>query len=289
MTNLKTLKKEFTEDLQSVYDKGEISTFFSWLAEDILRLRTHDLLLNTEIDLDESQLLEFKKAKNRLKKEEPIQYILGYTEFFGIKLKVNPNVLIPRPETEELVQWILDDYHNTQLQLSVIDLGTGSGCISIALAQHLQQAKIKALDISAEALKLAAINLHASLEQSGSKENKTQIEFIKADVLKLEELPEVNIIVSNPPYVKKNEQQQMKNNVLKNEPHLALFVKDDDPLIFYRKIAELASKAKRRPVIYLEINQYLANESLQLFKDAGFESIELRKDFRGNDRMLKAY
>lgn len=289
MTNLKTLKKEFTENLQSVYDKGEISTYFSWLAEDILDLKTHDLLLNTEIDLDESQLLEFEKAKNRLKKEEPIQYILGYTEFFGIKLKVNPNVLIPRPETEELVQWILDDYHNTQLQLSVIDLGTGSGCISIALAQHLQQAKIKALDISAEALKLAAINLPASLEQSGSKENKTQIEFIKADVLKLEELPEVNIIVSNPPYVKKNEQQQMKNNVLKNEPHLALFVKDDDPLIFYRKIAELASKAKRRPVVYLEINQYLANETLQLFKDAGFESIELRKDFRGNDRMLKAY
>lgn len=289
MTNLKTLKKEFTEDLQSVYDKGEISTFFSWLAEDIMGLKTHDLLLNTEIDLDESQLLEFEKAKNRLKKEEPIQYILGYTEFFGIKLKVNPNVLIPRPETEELVQWILDDYHNTQLQLSVIDLGTGSGCISIALAQHLQQAKIKALDISAEALKLAAINLPASLGQSGSKENKTQIEFIKADVLKLEELPEVNIIVSNPPYVKKNEQQQMKNNVLKNEPHLALFVKDDDPLIFYRKIAELASKAKRRPVVYLEINQYLANETLHLFKDAGFESIELRKDFRGNDRMLKAY
>ena len=289
MTNLKTLKKEFTEDLQPVYDKGEISTFFSWLAEDIMGLKTHDLLLNTEIDLDESQLLEFEKAKNRLKKEEPIQYILGYTEFFGIKLKVNPNVLIPRPETEELVQWILDDYHSTQLQLSVIDLGTGSGCISIALAQHLQQAKIKALDISAEALKLAAINLPASLEQSGSKENKTQIEFIKADVLKLEELPEVNIIVSNPPYVKKNEQQQMKNNVLKNEPHLALFVKDDDPLIFYRKIAELASKAKRRPVVYLEINQYLANETLQLFKDAGFESIELRKDFRGNDRMLKAY
>jgi release factor glutamine methyltransferase len=281
MTDLKILKQDFFEVLQPIYEKGEISNFFKWLAEDLLDLKTHDLLLKSEANLDSKKLRHFKKAQSRLEAQEPIQYILGYTQFFGLRFKVNTSVLIPRPETEELVEWILEDQKVSRSQLSILDLGTGSGCISIALAKHLPQAKFKALDISAEALKLAELN---------SKDNTTKIEFVQTDLLTLEHLPEnIDIVVSNPPYVKFNEQAQMQDNVLKNEPHLALFVKDSDPLIFYRRIAELTSKMAKRPLVYVEINQYLAEETRQLFKSFGFKSLELRKDFRGNYRMLKAY
>lgn len=281
MTDLKNLRQDFFKALQPIYEEGEISNFFKWLAEDLLDLKTHDLLLESEANLDSKKLVDFKKAQSRLEAQEPIHYILGYTEFFGLRFKVNTSVLIPRPETEELVEWILEDQKFSKSQLSILDLGTGSGCIPIALAKHLPQAKVKALDISAEALKLAELN---------SEDNNTRIEYIQGDLLTLKHLPEeIDIVVSNPPYVKFNEQAQMKDNVLKNEPHLALFVKDSDPLIFYRRIAELTSKMTKRPLVYVEINQYLAKETRQLFKSFGFEYIEIRKDFRGNYRMLKAY
>jgi release factor glutamine methyltransferase len=281
MTNLKNLKQDFFKALQPIYEEGEISNFFKWLAEDLLDLKTHDLLLESEVNLDSKKLVDFKKAQSRLEAQEPIQYILGYTEFFGLRFKVNTSVLIPRPETEELVEWIIEDQKSSKSQLSILDLGTGSGCIPIALAKHLPQAKLKALDISVEALKLAELN---------SEDNNTRIEYIQGDLLMLKDLPEgMDIVVSNPPYVKFNEQAQMQDNVLKNEPHLALFVEDSDPLIFYRRIAELTSKMTRRPLVYVEINQYLAEETRQLFKSFGFEYIEIRKDFRGNYRMLKAY
>jgi release factor glutamine methyltransferase len=281
MTDLKKLKQDFFKALQPIYEAGEISNFFKWLAEDLLDLKTHDLLLESEANLDSKKLVEFKKAQSRLEAQEPIHYILGYTEFFGLRFKVNTSVLIPRPETEELVEWILEDQKFSKSQLSILDLGTGSGCIPIALAKHLPQAKFKALDISSEALKLAELN---------SEDNNTKIEYTQADLLTLKHLPEeIDIVVSNPPYVKFNEQAQMQDNVLKNEPHLALFVKDSDPLIFYRRIAELTSKMTKRPLVYVEINQYLAEETRQLFQSFGFQSLELRKDFRGNYRMLKAY
>jgi release factor glutamine methyltransferase len=281
MTNLKNLKQDFFKALQPIYEEGEISNFFKWLAEDLLDLKTHDLLLESEVNLDSKKLVDFKKAQSRLEAQEPIHYILGYTEFFGLRFKVNTSVLIPRPETEELVEWIIEDQKFSKSQLSILDLGTGSGCIPIALAKHLPQAKLKALDISVEALKLAELN---------SEDNNTRIEYIQGDLLMLKDLPEgMDIVVSNPPYVRFNEQAQMQDNVLKNEPHLALFVKDSDPLIFYRRIAELTSKMTRRPLVYVEINQYLAEETRQLFKSFGFKSLELRKDFRGNYRMLKAY
>ncbi|WP_019038007.1 peptide chain release factor N(5)-glutamine methyltransferase [Psychroflexus tropicus] len=280
MTDLKALRADFIKTLNSYYDKEEIINFFSWLAEDILELKTHQLLLNKEVNLDENKLAKFKSATERLQRQEPIQHILGYTEFFGLKIKVDSSVLIPRPETEELVQWVIDDYSAKNHQFSLIDLGTGSGCIPIALARQLPQAKIKALDVSKEALSLAAIN---------SKENNVEIELIEEDILELEYLQEVDVLVSNPPYVKYDEQEGMSNNVLKNEPHVALFVYDDDPLVFYRKIAELSLKQKKRPVIYVEVSQYLANETRDLFINYGFDQVELRKDFRGNDRMLKAY
>jgi release factor glutamine methyltransferase len=289
MTNLKALKSNFIEALGEYYERDEILNFYSWLAEDILELKTHELLLNEEVDLDAEKLSKFLSALERLQQQVPIQYILGYTEFFGLKFKVNTNVLIPRPETEELVQWIIDDYSAQQLQLTLIDLGTGSGCIPVALANHLPGANIKALDVSWEALKLAKINESECLKISDFKQNKQHIEFIEANLLEMEQLPEVDVLISNPPYVKYEEQERMNDNVLKNEPHVALFVYDDDPLIFYRKIAELANKQDKRPVVYVEVSQYLAKETRELFLDAGFDNVELKKDFRGNDRMLKAY
>lgn len=280
MINLKEFKVEFIRELSSIYNKEEATALFSWLTEDLLHLKTHDFLLQTEVDIDTNQLHIFQQAKSRLLKLEPIQYILGYTEFFGLKINVTPDVLIPRPETEELVQWVLEDYKAQVHQLSLIDIGTGSGCIPIALAKNLPQAKVMGLDISEHALQLAASN---------SELHDAKVEFIKSDVLQLKALPEVDVIVSNPPYVKYDEHLKMKDNVLKHEPHLALFVANDDPLIFYKKIAELALNAKKKPVVYVEISQYLAQDTSQLFKDFGFQQVEIKKDFRGNDRMLKAY
>lgn len=280
MTNLKHLKSEFFEALNSVYESQEINTFFAWLAEDLLNLSKLDLMMNTEVELEHSALEKFKNAQKRLEAEEPIQYILGYAEFFGLNFKVNPAVLIPRPETEELVEWILEDLKTNKNNPSILDLGTGSGCIPIILAKKLNSTKISALDISAEALELAKMN---------AKHNQVQVEFFQADLLSLDALPiSPQILVSNPPYVKQDEKPKMNNNVLDNEPHLALFVENTDPLIFYRKIAELAMRSMKTEVIYLEINQYLAEDTKILFEDFGFKSVELKKDFRGNFRMLKA-
>ncbi|MFN2262396.1 MAG: peptide chain release factor N(5)-glutamine methyltransferase [Psychroflexus sp.] len=280
MTDLKQLKSDFSESLKAIYEIQEINNFFIWLAEDLLNLSKLDLMIKTEVDLEHSVLEQFKTAQRRLQVEEPIQYILGYTEFFGLRFKVNSNVLIPRPETEELVQWILDDYQSNKSPKTILDLGTGSGCIPISLAKNLSSTKISALDISTEALELAKTNAEL---------NSVEINFFQADLLSLDQLPiSTEILVSNPPYVKQDEKLQMQNNVLNNEPHLALFVDNQDPLVFYRKIAKLALKSVKTEVIYLEINQYLAEETQLLFENFGFKSVRLKKDFRGNFRMLKA-
>ncbi len=280
MTNLKTLKKDFLKELSALYGKDESSTLFSWLAEEFLGLKTYDFLTKSELNFESEQLENYFRAVSRLKRGEPIQYILGYTEFFGLKLKVNPNVLIPRPETEELVQWILEDYKDSAQPISIIDLGTGSGCIPITLAKNMPHANLKALDVSKKALELATIN---------SEKNNVVIECIEQDLLKLNQLPHVDVVVSNPPYVRSSEKSKMKENVLNHEPHLALFVESEDPLLFYRKIADLVASAKEQPKVYLEVSQYLAQDTQQLFQDYGFKHVELRKDFRGNQRMLKVY
>ena len=280
MTNLKTLKKDFLKELSALYGKDESSTLFSWLAEEFLGLKTYDFLTKSELNFESEQLENYFHAVSRLKRGEPIQYILGYTEFFGLKLKVNPNVLIPRPETEELVQWILEDYKDSAQPISIIDLGTGSGCLPITLAKNMPHANLKALDVSKKALELATIN---------SEKNNVVIECIEQDLLKLNQLPHVDVVVSNPPYVRSSEKSKMKENVLNHEPHLALFVESEDPLLFYRKIADLVASAKEQPKVYLEVSQYLAQDTQQLFQDYGFKHVELRKDFRGNQRMLKVY
>lgn len=235
--------------------------------------------LQRDKEISEADLSKFKSAKQRLLEHEPIQHILGETEFFGLKFKVSKDVLVPRPETEELVQWILDDLDSENKQLRLLDIGTGSGCIAISLAKNLPEAEIFAMDISAEALETARLN---------AANNKVVINLAETDVLKLEKLEQnFNLIVSNPPYVRELEKTDMQPNVIDYEPETALYVKDDDPLIFYRKITGLAQKALvPGGKLYFEINQYLGPETEKLLQEYGFKT-ELRKDIYGNFRMLK--
>ncbi|AVR43885.1 peptide chain release factor N(5)-glutamine methyltransferase [Christiangramia fulva] len=275
---LSQLKLQFIDHLKDGYPSKEIESFFNILAEKYLGMTRLEVALAPELALNEEQLSAFESALKRLKQHEPVQYITGETEFFGLHFLVDKNVLIPRPETEELVDWIIQD--NKELQnLKILDIGTGSGCIAISLAKNLK-AEVTAFDISEAALKTARKN---------AKLNKVDVDFRKLDILKLEKLQErYDIIVSNPPYVREQEKEQMQKNVLDHEPKTALFVDDDDALIFYKKIAELAQVSLRQNgALYFEINQYLHEETRDLVENLGFEA-ELKKDIFGNYRMLKA-
>ena len=251
------------------------------LIEKVTGIRAHDALSNPNLLLSISQILLIDTYVAELKLQKPIQYILGETEFFGITLKVNPNVLIPRPETEELVEWIIKA--NDHGFPSILDIGTGSGCIAIALAKHMPAARVYGMDISQEAIALAKKN---------SMSTNTSVTFIHADILshptQVEGSP-YDIIVSNPPYVRESEKDLMLPNVLENEPHLALFVKDNDPLIFYKAIAQVGKNhLNPNGVIYCEINEAFGKETSGVFKDYGFTDIEVRQDINGKKRMLRA-
>jgi release factor glutamine methyltransferase len=274
----------FTEALSEIYPKTEIDSFFFILMEEKLHLQRIDTVLKPNFLIFDEILADLKNILKRLQKEEPIQYILGNTEFYGLPFFVDKNTLIPRPETEELVAWIIEEATNSQnnsvLKLSILDIGTGTGCIPVSLAKNLPKAKISAIDISSGALKIAKQN--ALL-------NKVEVDFIELDVLKTKKLPQkFDIIVSNPPYVRELEKLEIKNNVLENEPHLALFVTNKNPLIFYNKIADLAKQQlSKNGLLFFEINQYLGTETIALLQEKGFRNIELRKDIFGNDRMIK--
>ena len=278
---LSQLKIKFLNLLKDEYPAQEVSSFFNLLIESYLGMNRLDFALKPgkEISLEEKE--KFESAIHGLSLHEPIQYIIGETEFFGLKFKVNKNVLIPRPETEELVQWILDDVGEAKnpQNLKILDIGTGSGCIAISLAKNLPDAEIFALDISENALETAREN--AGL-------NKVNVNFIQADILNLEALTgKFDVIVSNPPYVREMEKAKMHRNVLENEPDMALYVKDTDPLVFYRKITKLAQAGlKKNGNLYFEINQYLANETEEILKNSDFRT-ELKKDIFGNYRMLR--
>ncbi|MFN4763892.1 peptide chain release factor N(5)-glutamine methyltransferase [Gillisia sp. Q332] len=274
------IKTKFFDRLKKEYPSGEIQSFFNLLTESYLKMGRLDLALDHGRELSASEEKKFEEALLRLLKHEPIQYIIGETEFFGLKFKVNNNVLIPRPETEELVQWILEDLKSSKTEeLSILDIGTGSGCIAISLAKSLPKARVSAIDISVEALKIATSN--ASM-------NDVEVDFILQDILKTTELPEkYDLIVSNPPYVRELEKKEMHRNVLENEPEMALYVKDLEPLIFYQKITKLAETGlKQGGSLYFEINQYLGVETAEVLSCSGFKSIP-GKDIFGNDRMLK--
>ncbi len=274
-------KKQFQVFLKEEFPETEITSFFNILIENYLGLSRLEFALKPERELTSDEFKNLNFAMIKLKEHEPLQYILGETEFFGLKFKVDPNTLIPRPETEELVSWVLEDLQKSRenAELNILDIGTGSGCIAISLAKNLLNAKLSAIDVSAEALQIASKN--ADL-------NEVFVDFSKTDILKTETLPGTfNIIVSNPPYVRELEKAEMHRNVLENEPDLALYVSNEDPLIFYKKITKLANNNLAiGGCLYFEINQYLSEETEDLMKKAGFETT-LRKDIFGNFRMIK--
>lgn len=285
---LKNYKTTFLQELSSLYEEQEIESFFYIILEKLHGLKRIDLAINPQTVMDGAHLKQWKNIVSELKKQRPIQYILGETTFYGLSFLVNENTLIPRPETEELVELIIEstNYELRNTKLKVLDIGTGSGCIAISLAKHLPTSEVYAIDVSEEALATAKKNAEL---------NKVAIDFISTNILDVITLSAVagldkqfDIIVSNPPYVRNLEKAEIKPNVLEYEPHLALFVEDTDALLFYRKIAELAIKnLNSNGKLYFEINQYLGKETIKLLEDFGFRNVELKKDIYGNDRMME--
>ena len=288
---LNNLKKIFYKELSNLYPNQEIESFFYILTKAYTDLNRVDIALDPKYEIDNSIQHKFISALSQLKNEYPIQYIIGKTEFYGLPIIVNNNVLIPRPETEDLVKWVISEVKSQKLNiksgthnkpsLNILDIDTGSGCIAIALAKNLPNIKVWALDISNKAIEIAKEN---------AKLNGVIIQFLNEDILNVKTIPlKFDFIISNPPYVKELEKKQIKNNVLLHEPHQALFVKDEDPLLFYNKIADLAlQNLNLKGQLFFEINQTLGKETIKLLKEKGFKSIELRKDIFGVDRMIKA-
>ena len=280
---IKEYRTHFMQTLSSLYDEDEAESFFYLILEEKNQLKRVDLALQPDLEFSTDELLVWDAILESLKLEIPIQYLLGKTSFYGLDFEVNANVLIPRPETEELVEWIITN--NLKIgqskSLRILDIGTGSGCIAISLAKNIPNAQVFALDVSEKALET---------DKKNAVRNEVHVIFIQQSILDTEDLQqEFDIIVSNPPYVRNLEKEEIKKNVLDNEPHLALFVEDNDALLFYRKIAELAQKnLTNSGQLYFEINQYLGKEMIDLLEKMNFKDIELQKDIYGNDRMMKA-
>jgi len=283
---LKDLKKDFITKLAITYPNEEILSIFKILCKEYLNMSAANLLLSGEELINKKQIDMFSKAIVRLLNEEPIQYILNQTFFYSLLFEVDENTLIPRPETEELVEWIIKDQVLLKKKdLRILDIGTGSGCIPIALSKNISNSVVTTVDVSEKAIQVAKRN---------AKTNKVEVCFINDTILAPETINNTkyvfDVIVSNPPYVRNLEKQEIKQNVLAYEPHLALFVADDDALIFYDRITKYALKhLKKNGALYFEINQYLGEATVKLIKQLGFKNVELRKDMFGNDRMIKAF
>ena len=277
---LKEYRTYFIEKLTPLYDAMEAERFFAIALEELKGWKRVDVALNPDAELSDEEVSKWDAVVQQLELQKPIQYIFGRTYFYGLDFEVNENTLIPRPETEELVEWIIHENKNRG-QVKILDIGTGSGCIAISLAKNLPDAQVFAIDVSADALAVAKRN---------SESNSVNVTFLQQDILAAETLPEqFDVIVSNPPYVRNLEKAEIKQNVLDYEPHLALFVDDNDALVFYRKIALLAkANLPKNGKLYFEINQYLGKETLGMLEDFGFTNVVLRKDIYGNDRMTSA-
>lgn len=278
----RAFQKWCNEALQHHFEAREISAFCKILFTHRVGFTPTDLILSMDIPLETHQFQKLQSDVQRLIAHEPIQYILEETTFYGLPFVCKPVALIPRPETEELVHWILSD--NPNVPLRIWDIGTGSGCIAVALKKNSPMWEVLATDISAAALTLAEENAHL---------NKVDCVFYAHDVLDdtmtLPMEKPVDIFVSNPPYIPFSEHAIMHPNVIQHEPHLALFVPDHDPLVFYRKIAGLLEKyGAPTAQLYCEIHEGLADQVQCLFKERGFTNTEIRKDLQGKTRMIKA-
>ena len=270
------------QKLDPVYPSREIGSFSRLLLRKLANMSSVQIYSDKDRNFPADTFEKLVSAIDRLACKEPIQYILGETEFCGLNFQVGPGVLIPRPETEELVELIMTD--SREKVLRILDIGTGSGCIAVSLAKALPLSQVSAWDISPEALTIAAEN--AAI-------NEVNVHFEMADVLKHEpnelQRTSLDIIVSNPPYVRLSEAPEMEANVLKHEPHMALFVENEDPLLFYRVISDLAVKMlKPGGSLYFEINSYLGKETLELVKTYPFREVQLIQDISGKDRMIRA-
>ena len=275
-----SIYQNIKQSLKGCYPDSEISALAKILLVEVLGFSTLELFGGKDKEVSEKDLDVLNEILRRLKDYEPIQYVIGRENFCGMTFEVNRNVLIPRPETQELVNWIVDDYKTCSL-CRTLDIGTGSGCIAISLANKIPNVKVEAWDISEGALDVARRNARI---------NGAFVDFRLQDVLKADvDYSSYEVIVSNPPYITEKEKKEMEANVLEWEPHEALFVPDANPLLFYRKIAELGMKALTQGgALYFEINRAYGMELVAMLQSLGYQQIELKEDMFGNKRMIKA-
>lgn len=270
----------FYSRLKPIYPETEIAGIYGLLLEKYMGITRLEAAIKAQDSVEVEVLRQLETALTRLETQEPIQYILEEAYFCGLSLRVSSATLIPRPETEELVAWIIEDYKSVEQPIKAMDIGTGSGCIALALKKEWKESEITAIDISKEALEVAKYNAK-SLELS--------IEFMQLNILDGDLQKEnLDFIVSNPPYVCETEKKEMRSNVLDYEPDLALFVADSNPLLFYRRILEVAQKTvKEEGSVYFEINENFALETIELAKRSGWGNTKLKRDIFERDRMLR--
>jgi release factor glutamine methyltransferase len=276
---LADIQSQFKSGLSACYPDDEIRNIFFLVSEHLLNYSKIDILLKSNEPISAEAVENFNMLLARLRNWEPVQYVLGRTEFYGLPFRVDPRVLIPRPETEELVDWIIR--HEGKSKVSILDIGTGSGCIAVTLAARLTGAAVWACDIQKEALEVAVENAQC---------NGVEINFFYFDMLDGQSsLPRrFDVMVSNPPYVREEEKAFMRRNVLDYEPSTALYVPDDDPLIYYRSIALLARKyLNDGGSLYLEINEKFPLEVVKLLKNAGLYAVEVKRDMGNKSRMVR--
>lgn len=284
--NLKELHNQFIKALEPEYGQREARSISKIVFQYIFNKQPHQLQID-DTAVEDEQAKQLQIVRERLLKHEPLQYIIGEAEFYGLNFNLTPSVLIPRPETEELVDWVIKDYHTASAAyagnkvIRILDIGTGSGCIAISLKKHLELAEVTAIDISNYALEVAREN---------AMKNAVDVEFRLADILDEKHWPELgifDIIISNPPYIGEDEKVEMPRNVLDYEPDLALFVNPDDPLIFYRKIVLFAkSNLKSEGKLFFETHEKYGKEVAELLKKNNFKKVELRNDLSGKARMV---
>ena len=277
--SIKEIQNIFYSELKVVYSQSDIRSLMFAVLEKTLGLSKTDVALNRDSPIDGSKIAKILQVIKKLKAEMPLEYIFSEAHFYGLKLKVNREVLIPRPETEELVQKIIQEVKKDGC--NILDIGTGSGCIAIALARNNKCANVYACDISEKAMKIASFN---------AKMNKVGITFFLQDILKPLQnhaLPKFDLIVSNPPYVTKSEKKHLKANVLMYEPHTSLFVPDKSPLLFYKAIAEFAKiHLTKKGMLFFEINENLAVKLVKLLHSKGFAAIKVMDDLNGKKRFI---
>jgi release factor glutamine methyltransferase len=280
--NSKELYRSFLVELQSVYDLSEATVITDWVFENIASIKKADLIKNPLQQIPAAIVKKLTEKKEELLQNKPVQYVMGNTTFYNMQLQVSNKVLIPRPETEEMTNHIINTYRFEQKQLSILDIGTGSGCIAIAIKKNLPSSKVIALDVSEDALDIARANAIS---------NKTNIQCTHFDFLDESRWPELlqfDIIVSNPPYIPLNEKEKMAKNVVDYEPHNALFVPDNNPMLFYEKIARFGrSHLNYNGKVYVETHEDYAKEVASLFT-ASYQQVITKKDLFGKERMIIA-